>query len=434
MVTNSRSPVLYFNYLKLIPFSRRNYLMTVMFTFSICTLNLHVYAQRPVPAMDTAVSAKKPAQFYKNQLDLVDIAYYILNKNPDSRFDSSGGSRKKILMSTGPILEYTVSTGFTVGISSSASFLTSRHDSTKYSVLLGAVKFTQKKQFLIPIQSNIWTAKNRYNLLGDWHYINFPQDTYGFGGYTTAADGYIVDYKSIRFYEYVLRRIKKNLYAGLGYQLDYHWDIRQINPPVQNTDYDIYGFSTTSLSSGPAIDILYDSRKSSVSPDGGSFYCNLSFLQNSTYLGSNSNWNSLLIDIRKYFRLSPNNVLAFWSYNVFTLSGNPPYLDLPGTGTDTYNNTGRGYVYDRFVGKKMVDLEAEFRYQITRNGLLGGVLFANAESLSELNSNQFQVISPGVGLGLRIKFNKFSNTNVGVDYAVGVHGSHGFYGNLGEVF
>jgi hypothetical protein len=129
-----------------------------------------------------------------------------------------------------------------------------------------------------------------------------------------------------------------------------------------------------------------------------------------------------------------NNVLAFWSYNVFTLSGNPPYLDLPGTGTDTYNNTGRGYVYDRFIGKKMIDLEAEFRYHITRNGLLGGVLFANAESLSEMNSNQFQVISPAAGIGLRIKFNKFSNTNVGVDFAVGVHGSQGFYGNLGEVF
>jgi hypothetical protein len=408
--------------------------MTVIFTYNLCSLTSHLYAQPTKLKMDTAATMKSRAQFYKNQRDLVDIVYDILHKDPDSRFDSTGGSRKKILMSTGPILEYTVSTGFTVGLSSSASFLTSHRDSTRYSVVLGAVKFTQKKQFLIPIQSNIWTAGNKYNLLGDWHYINFPQDTYGFGGYTTTADGYIVDYKSIRFYEYVLRKIKPSLYAGLGYQLEYHWNIQQINPPVQNTDYDIYGFSTTSLSSGLALDILYDSRKNSVSPDGGEFYCNLSLLQNSTYLGSNSNWNSLLIDIRKYFRMPGNNVLAFWSYNVFTLSGNPPYLDLPGTGTDTYNNTGRGYVYDRFIGKKMIDLEAEFRYHITRNGLLGGVLFANAESLSEMNSNQFQVISPAAGIGLRVKFNKFSNTNVGIDFAVGVHGSQGFYGNLGEVF
>ncbi|HEX3767838.1 MAG TPA: hypothetical protein VHT72_05640, partial [Puia sp.] len=231
-----------------------------------------------------------------------------------------------------------------------------------------------------------------------------------------------------------LRKIKDNLYAGGGYQLDYHWSIQQVNPPVQKTDYDIYGFSTTSLSSGLAVDILYDSRKSSVNPAGGTFYANLSFLQNAVFLGSNSSWNSVLIDIRKYFRMPGNNVLALWSYNVFTLSGNPPYLDLPGTGTDTYNNTGRGYIYDRFIGRKMVDLEIEYRYHITRNGLLGGVVFANAESLSELNNNRFEVISPAAGIGLRIKFNKFSNTNVGIDYGIGTHGSRGFYGNLGEVF
>jgi hypothetical protein len=384
---------------------------------------------------DSLSKAEVSVLSFKKQRDLVDIVYKFLGKNTDSRLDSNGNSRKKILMAVGPILEYTVSTGFTVGISAGASFLTSYRDSTKYSVILGAIKFTQKSQFLLPIQSTIWTSGNKYNLLGDWHYINFPQDTYGFGGYTTLADGYLVDYKSIRFYEYVLRRIRPNFYAGLGYQLDYHWNIVQVNPPAgQETDYDIYGFSPSSVSSGVALDFLYDSRKSSVSPDGGSFYCNLSLLQNSIHLGSNSSWNSLLIDIRKYFGLPGNNILAFWSYNVFTLSGNPPYLDLPGTGTDTYNNTGRGYVYDRFIGKKMIDLETEFRYHITRNGLLGGVVFADAESLSELNSNQFQVISPAVGLGLRIKFNKFSNTNVGIDFAVGTHGSHGFYGNLGEVF
>ncbi len=393
----------------------------ILFSLGFCGVSVKNYAQ-------------KTTSTYKNQYDLIDIWFYVTGKNPESRFDSSGGSRKKILMSSGPILEYTVSTGFTIGISSSASFLTSRKDSTNYSVVLGAIKYTQKRQFLLPIQSSIWTAGNLYNLLGDWHYINFPQNTYGIGGYTTNADGYIVDYKSIRFYEYLLRKIKGNLYSGIGYLLDYHWNIQQINPPVQKTDYDLYGYSPTSVSSGLAISVLFDSRNSSVNPEGGAFYGNLSFLQNAVFLGSNSSWNSLLIDLRKYFRMPGNNVLAFWSYNVFTISGNPPYLDLPGTGTDTYNNTGRGYVYDRFIGKKMVDLEAEFRYHITRDGLLGGVLFADAESVSEMNNNRFAVISPGVGLGIRIKFNKFSNTNVGVDFAVGTHGSKGFYGNLGEVF
>ena len=129
-----------------------------------------------------------------------------------------------------------------------------------------------------------------------------------------------------------------------------------------------------------------------------------------------------------------HNVLAFWCYSVFTLSGNPPYLDLTGTGMDNMNNTDRGYEQGRFIGKKMVDLEAEYRFGISKNGLIGAVIFANAASVSELQSNQFAAIQPGVGMGLRIKFNKFSRTNACIDYGVGTRGSRGFVGNLGEVF
>jgi hypothetical protein len=51
-----------------------------------------------------------------------------------------------------------------------------------------------------------------------------------------------------------------------------------------------------------------------------------------------------------------------------------------------------------------------------------------------LGSNKFEVISPAIGIGLRIKFNKFSNTNAAIDYGIGSKGSKGFVGNLGEVF
>lgn len=81
----------------------------------------------------------------------------------------------------------------------------------------------------------------------------------------------------------------------------------------------------------------------------------------------------------------------------------------------------------------MIDLEAELRFPITKNGLFGGVVFVNAESLSEF-SNRFEVVSFAAGLGLRLKFNKLSNVNVAIDYGMGENGSSSFFGNLGEVF
>ncbi|MBS1665333.1 MAG: hypothetical protein JST68_30095, partial [Bacteroidetes bacterium] len=66
--------------------------------------------------------------------------------------------------------------------------------------------------------------------------------------------------------------------------------------------------------------------------------------------------------------------------------------------------------------------------------LLGGVVFANAQSFTEPETNRFQYIAPGYGAGLRIKLNKFSRTNLCIDYGWGTHGSGGFFVNLGEVF
>jgi hypothetical protein len=401
-----------------------------------CCLGFSVAAQKTtIPADKTDSTPEKLRSYYKNQMDLIDIALIIIGKDPGKRLDSNETKNLRLHLSASPILEYTLSTGFTTGVAGSGAFYTSVKKQTNTSSVLVGIKYTQKKQFLLPIQSFIWTPGNKYNLFGDWRYLNYPQDSYGIGGTTTLSDKFMVTYKYLRFYEFAFKDIGKHFYIGLGHQLDYHWAITELDVPAgQTTDFNKYGFNKTSASSGVSLNLLYDSRKNSLNPEGGSFYMNLEFLQNSTAFGSNSDWNSILIDLRKYVQLPHKTILAFWFYSVLTLSGNPPYLDLPGAGTDTYNNTGRGYELDRFIGKKLVDLEAEFRFGVTKNGLIGAVLFCNAASVSELSNNKFEVIYPGVGLGLRIKFNKFSNTNACLDYGIGTKGSRGFFGNLGEVF
>jgi hypothetical protein len=66
--------------------------------------------------------------------------------------------------------------------------------------------------------------------------------------------------------------------------------------------------------------------------------------------------------------------------------------------------------------------------------LLGGVVFANGESFSELQSNVFKRIAPAAGTGIRIKLNKHSDSNICIDYGVGTGDSRGFFVSLGEVF
>jgi hypothetical protein len=82
----------------------------------------------------------------------------------------------------------------------------------------------------------------------------------------------------------------------------------------------------------------------------------------------------------------------------------------------------------------MFYLETEYRYRITSNGLIGGVVFANVQKFSTDLSDEYGKFSPGAGIGLRIKLNKNSDTHVCIDYGFGTNGSRGLFVNLAEVF
>ena len=73
-------------------------------------------------------------------------------------------------------------------------------------------------------------------------------------------------------------------------------------------------------------------------------------------------------------------------------------------------------------------------FKILNNGFLGGVMFINLQSFSQDITRRFELWRPAGGGGLRFKLNKFSNTNVAIDYGFGAGGSRGIFVNLGEVF
>jgi hypothetical protein len=369
-------------------------------------------------------------------VDILDLGGWVIHPHNNKRKDSTIMKVGKVYVSALPSAQYTLQTGFAVAFGGNAAFLTSDVKDENISNVASSLNYSQKKQFFIPVQANIWTENNRYNILTDWVFSIFPQNTYGLGGFTTEQDGYPIDYNQVRLDQTVLKTIAPNFYLGVGYNFEYFWNVSQINlPPDTLTDWDKYGFANTTKSSGLTLNILYDERRNPINPSPGN-YAKIVFRSNFTWLGSDKDWTSLLIDLRKYIHLPANssNTLAFWSYNIFTLNSNPPYLNLPYTACDEYANMGRGYVQGRFRGTNLVYLETEYRYKITSNGLVSGVVFLNAQSYTGPANNEFQTVLPGWGAGLRIKFNKFSRTNVCIDYGFGINGSHGIFANLGEVF
>ena len=133
------------------------------------------------------------------------------------------------------------------------------------------------------------------------------------------------------------------------------------------------------------------------------------------------------------FSRTQQNTLAIWTYLWSTLGSNAPYLDLPALGWDTNQRSGRGFYNRRYAGKSLWYLETEYRRQLSANGLFGFVVFANLNTVTEQGTRQFAYLHPGAGAGLRIKFNKNSGTNIGIDYGIS-KGHRSIYIGLGEAF
>ena len=289
------------------------------------------------------------------------------------------------------------------------------------------------------LRSNLWWPGNSWDVLGDIRLLYYPQDTWGLGGRPDGSPRMSLNYKYVRFYQTFLKRIKPYLFAGIGILMDGHYDMESGGDSLLLRNFTHYAYGTgsseTSMATGFSMNLLYDARKNTENPFPG-YYANFVFRENPLIPGNKTNWSSIYVDTRKYipFSRERQDMLALWAFYWSVLDSRAPYLELPSIGWDPYQQrSGRGFPQNRYRGSSMLYAEAEYRRDITRDGLLGFVLFANANAVTQPVTEQMSYIHPAGGAGLRIKFNKRSGTNIAIDYGMSGH-YRGIYLNLGETF
>jgi hypothetical protein len=290
-------------------------------------------------------------------------------------------------------------------------------------------------QYGFQVQPNIWLSNNSWKFSGDYFILKYPQYTWGPGGNSSDENKTMIDYNHLRVHQNALKGILPHFSAGIGYAYDYHYDIK-----IEETGYSesVIGYlpepTDHSVSSGIALPVLYDSRRNALNAQQG-FMASFTYSFYDPIFGSDDRWQSIYFDMRKYFHIpgTKGNVFAMRSY-YWTISGNPPYLDLPSNRWEPISGSAsRGIKQNRYRSNAILYFESEYRFGITKNGLIGGVVFANITSPSEYETHNFIYWHPAAGTGIRLKFNKFSNTNVAFDFGF----SKGFasvYLNIGEAF
>lgn len=364
-------------------------------------------------------------------------------------------SRKKSAVTIIPNVAYNPSIGGQIGIKAVAGKVLGKDPNTLMSIAATSASITTKGIIYFYLNHNIYTPGNKWNLQGSLVAAKTVVPDFGLGignaAHGSEADlvlsnpdrkAYVLHAEYYNFREKIYRQVQPNLFLGAGVSFDIRRKIEDRGNSNELTPYNIYsdryGFDRDHYqSNGLLFNVQYTTRDNQNRAYKG-IYADAGIRVNQTWMGSTKNAVQITTDFRKYWSLSdrnPEHVIAFWNWGSYLLSGVMPYLELSGTGRDSYYRSGRGYTVTYFKGPQYFYSELEYRFPIMRNKFISGVTFLNVQTANdELGTNLFQTWQPGGGAGLRVLFNKATRTNLCLDYAFGKYGSKGFFLGLTEAF
>lgn len=394
-------------------------------------------AQLTTPVPDAGVEKDSTATSETGvpQRDVFDLLdKYILKKRVEPQVDIT--PRTGLQWSLLPTFSYNPIYGAAFGAMVSAA---GRRGSTDahYSSLSISGNVSTTGQIQLQVRGDVFSTDENYLLKADFRYLDTERPTWGLGPIYSNQQEYPMSFVLSRVYATLLRRISGPVYLGLGYHYDEFADIADERANAgETTPYETYsgGLPSATRASGMSLDLLADTRDNLVNPRYG-YYLYWSFRDYLQALGSDQSWQELWVEARLYPHVPKrsNDVLAFWLYGWFNF-GPAPYLNLPSNGWDTYGRGARGYVAGRIRGENQIYIEAEYRRALTRDGLWGLALFTNITTTAQPETGTFAEPDPGFGLGLRVKFNKHTDTNLTLDHGWGRSGSRGWFLGMTEVF
>lgn len=367
------------------------------------------------------------------QRDVFDLLKKLLHRDlePEVALGRPTGLQWALL----PTVSYNPVYGVAVGASVNGAG--QRGGSERYSsvAISGSYSTTGQIQFLL--RGDVFSPGGNYLLKTDVRYLDTERATWGLGPTSDLQEEYPMQFKLTRAYGTLYRRMSGPVFLGVGYHFDQFSDI--IDTRAENgeaTPFSTYSNGTPSITTavGMSLNILADTRDNLVNATRG-YYSSLTLRDYYEQIGSDAHWQEFWVESRVYTHVpaSSRHVLAFWMYGWMTF-GAAPYLNLPANGWDTYGRGARGYLAGRIRGAQQIYVESEYRRVLTSDGLLGAVAFLNLTLTTEPEAGTFGTADKGGGVGLRIKFNKRSNTNLTIDYGFGRHISRGLFLGMTEVF
>jgi outer membrane protein assembly factor BamA len=339
--------------------------------------------------------------------------------------EKNNSEEKKGRLVVLPIIFYSPETKIAGGFGGIYSFRTSNKARSRPSSIRMGMIYTQQKQVMIEIGSDIYLKNEEYRLKGKINFINFSERFYGIGSSTSEDMREDFTSRISRINIDLRRKLFQKLYVGIHYDRE-HNNVVKVEEDGQLVRREILGSEPGTIS-GIGFLINWDARNNIFFPSTGDF-CELSATLFRNGLGSSYDFTRYRLDLRKYFPLFSSHVLAFQGYLSMN-TGNPPFQMLSLMGGQ---NWMRGYYRGRFRDKNMIVLQMEYRVPlIWKFGIVGFLGIGDvAEKVDNFVLKDFKY---SAGFGFRYMLSRKEKINVRFDFGF-CKESFGFYVAVSEAF
>ncbi|MGB8958902.1 MAG: BamA/TamA family outer membrane protein [Candidatus Aminicenantales bacterium] len=325
-----------------------------------------------------------------------------------------------------PFVFYTPETKLAFAAGSMLNFRTGRlKEEARTSSVWAFASYNLARQFSVLIKPEIYVKRNSLIFTGSLRFERAPQQFYGVGNDTLSADGESFTPRTFAVQVGVKRRVIGGLFGGLDFDVE-RTTMEKVEPRGLLASGAFAG-SHGGMIAGFGASLDWDTRDSVLFPLHGALL-ELSADTYGTTAGSDFSFNRVELNLRKYWPLGTNRVLATQAYLV-SIGGNVPFYKLALLGGESLL---RGYYRGRFRDKGLALVQAEFRALITKRvGVAGFAGLADVfPGFRDVGAGRLKFAA---GSGLRYVINKQDNATVRLDLAWG-QGSFGLYITAREAF
>ena len=320
-------------------------------------------------------------------------------------------TKKRIFVSGFPVLFYTPETRFGFGAAGICLFNFKKDSigAQRSSVNLGFT-YTQNKQILFFLPYVLFVKNRSYQVYGELAYNKYNFNFYGVGNEqpNSYVERYGVEFPRLR--ATVLKKLRKNFYAGLRYAFD-QFKLFDLDSAGQLITKEIPG-SQGGRVSGMGLVGLYDSRDFIFYPSRG-YLCELVVYHDAPATGSSFNYTRIAFDLARYFSFK-KNIFALNFYSIYSNS-DLPFFQMATLGGQ---KKMRGFYEGRYRDNNAIVFQAEYRRHLFWQ--LGFTIFGDlGQVASHYNSFNSRIWRYTYGAGLRLTIDKSQKVNLRVDFGVG---------------